>query len=287
MPTSRIEIASILSHRTREGMVEFTLNAEKTVMDLSKAREVCLMLGAAIEAAVRPVNLHVPDQERRHGAREGRDGAAGLPDAAAGLLPTRSTAMNVVVQRALPIVASAPPDATFNAQSHTYRLRGHTLPSVTQVIEEQGFTNFDEVPQRLMALAQARGTRVHTALHYQIGHGDLDWASVWPEERAYCEAALRYLADHPIMPLRDLHGQVIGVEFRFWNTQFMFAGTMDLVGWDPDGMLSITDWKTGEPSDVAAPVQTGAYEVGFRGVLKDSSPKHPARSHQSAAAPSG
>jgi hypothetical protein len=47
-----IEIASILSHRTKAGMVEFTLNGEKTQMDLAKAREVVGMLQGAIEAAV-------------------------------------------------------------------------------------------------------------------------------------------------------------------------------------------------------------------------------------------
>ena len=47
-----IEIGSILSHRTKEGLVEFVLNGEKTQMDLPKAREVRGMLDGAIEAAV-------------------------------------------------------------------------------------------------------------------------------------------------------------------------------------------------------------------------------------------
>ncbi len=49
---TRIEIASILSARTKEGMVEFTLNGEKTQWDLAKAREIRGMLDGAIEAAV-------------------------------------------------------------------------------------------------------------------------------------------------------------------------------------------------------------------------------------------
>lgn len=47
-----IELASILSQRTKQGMVELTLNGEKTQMDLDKAREVLGMLAGAIEAAV-------------------------------------------------------------------------------------------------------------------------------------------------------------------------------------------------------------------------------------------
>lgn len=52
MKNTTIEIATILSQRTKEGMVEFILNGEKAQMDLPKAREVLGMLSGAIEAAV-------------------------------------------------------------------------------------------------------------------------------------------------------------------------------------------------------------------------------------------
>jgi len=52
MKTSTVEIATILSHRTKQGMVEFQLNGEKTQWDLDKAREILAMLSGAIEAAV-------------------------------------------------------------------------------------------------------------------------------------------------------------------------------------------------------------------------------------------
>lgn len=50
--TSTVEIGTILSHRTKQGVVEFKLNDEKTQWDLAKAREIHGMLGSAIEAAV-------------------------------------------------------------------------------------------------------------------------------------------------------------------------------------------------------------------------------------------
>jgi aerobic-type carbon monoxide dehydrogenase small subunit (CoxS/CutS family) len=53
MPTDRhIEIGTILSHRTKTGMVELTVNGEKAQMEIAKAREVCQMLHQAIEAAI-------------------------------------------------------------------------------------------------------------------------------------------------------------------------------------------------------------------------------------------
>lgn len=52
MRTSTVEIATILSHRTKQGVVEFTLNGEKTQWEIDKAKEILRMLSEAIEAAV-------------------------------------------------------------------------------------------------------------------------------------------------------------------------------------------------------------------------------------------
>jgi len=47
-----LEIGSLLSARTKEGMVELVVDGHKVQMDLPKAREVLGMLTGAIEAAV-------------------------------------------------------------------------------------------------------------------------------------------------------------------------------------------------------------------------------------------
>jgi hypothetical protein len=39
-----IEVGTILSHRTKQGIVEFSINGEKAQMDIAKAREVADML---------------------------------------------------------------------------------------------------------------------------------------------------------------------------------------------------------------------------------------------------
>jgi hypothetical protein len=49
---SEISIATILSNRTKEGMIDFTLNDEKTQWDIAKAKEIRDMLTEAIEAAI-------------------------------------------------------------------------------------------------------------------------------------------------------------------------------------------------------------------------------------------
>ena len=50
--TTTIEVASLLSRRTRAGIVELALHGERTQMDVRKAREVVAMLLGAIEAAI-------------------------------------------------------------------------------------------------------------------------------------------------------------------------------------------------------------------------------------------
>lgn len=49
---SNIEIGTLLSHRTKQGVVELCVNGERMQLDLDKAREVRGMLDGAIEAAV-------------------------------------------------------------------------------------------------------------------------------------------------------------------------------------------------------------------------------------------
>lgn len=47
-----ITVSTLLSSRTKEGRIDFTMNGELTQMDLDKAREVVGMLQGAIEAAI-------------------------------------------------------------------------------------------------------------------------------------------------------------------------------------------------------------------------------------------
>ncbi len=49
---TNITVSTLLSSKTQEGRIDFTLNGELTQMDLPKAREVVGMLQGAIEAAI-------------------------------------------------------------------------------------------------------------------------------------------------------------------------------------------------------------------------------------------
>jgi hypothetical protein len=157
------------------------------------------------------------------------------------------------------LVAAAPPEFSFDPVAHTYRIGELVVPSVTQVLNEEKFIDFSKVPDATLAHAQARGTYCHTVLHYYL-EGDFDLADVDEHFRGYIDSALEYLDVARMKPLRNADGMPIAVEYRFWDSERKFAGTMDYLAWDPDDILAVSDWKTGEPSDVAAPLQTAAYE---------------------------
>ena len=164
-------------------------------------------------------------------------------------------------------LAELAPRCTFDADSHTYAVDGVPLVSVTQVLTEERFIDFSGVPDRILTAAQGRGTYVHTVLHYYLD-GDFDLDDCEPSYRGYVDSALRYLALVNKRPVQTVDGRAQSAEFRFWHVERKFAGTVDYVGFDGDGVLSIDDWKTGEPSDVAAPLQTAAYELGVRTYLQ-------------------
>jgi hypothetical protein len=162
----------------------------------------------------------------------------------------------------IPIVDTS--DCTFDRETHAYAIEGIQVPSVTQVLNEIGFVDFSMIPGEILSAAQARGTYVHTILHYLL-ENDFDLADVDERFIGYVHSALRYLERARLRGLtHPVTGQPIAVEYRFWDRQRRFAGMLDYLAWDPDDVLAITDWKTGEPDDVAAPLQTAAYEHGVR-----------------------
>lgn len=161
------------------------------------------------------------------------------------------------------------PECTFDRASHVYTIDGIVVPSVTQVLNEERFIDFSMVPNETLEQAQARGTYVHAVLHYLL-ENDFDLDDIDPRFRGYVDSALEFLAGARLKPLLDEQtGLAIAVEFRFWDARRMFAGTVDYVAWGydevlEDEVLGIYDWKTGEPTDVAAALQTAAYEYGIR-----------------------
>lgn len=141
----------------------------------------------------------------------------------------------------------------FDAVAHRYHLYGTPVPSVTQVLRQAGYVSLDGVPEAVLERARHRGQRVHQALHF-LFENDLDEESIDDEVRGYLESARGYIRRNII--------EVHRVEVRLWSERHFCAGTCDLIARHTDGVVSVDDFKTGNPDDVAADLQTAAY-LGF------------------------
>lgn len=159
----------------------------------------------------------------------------------------------------------------FDPDTHTYVLRGQDVPSVTGVLRfaryirlfedlfehaERGTMSWVDaltVLERRMTFLEAarkRGQDVHALLQFMV-EGDLDESSIDDAYRGYVESGRAYIR-------REVQ-HVYGAEVRVWSDQRKYAGTVDLLAVHHDGYVSVDDFKTGDPEDVAADVQLAAY----------------------------
>ena len=159
----------------------------------------------------------------------------------------------------------------FSQLDHVYRLNGAVVPSVTQVLRQSGYCSFysdltEKIAEGLLSPADGvhaliqrgkrlieardRGQRVHNALHYLL-EDDLDDATIDEETRGYLESGRKYLEQHVL--------KVYRAEFRVWSLRHGYAGTGDLLAVHRDDKLMLADFKSGDPADVAADLQTAAY----------------------------
>lgn len=143
----------------------------------------------------------------------------------------------------------------FDEAAHAYTLDGERLPSVTQVLHSSGLIDFTNVPERVLATSLERGQAVHRAIHY-YNERDLDVPEFrlnFPVYAGYLNAWINFCEQRSF--------QAVINEHRLCSRRYGVAGTLDCLG-RLDGQPCLVDFKTGKPDDVAADLQTAAYE-GF------------------------
>lgn len=137
---------------------------------------------------------------------------------------------------------------TFDDVTHTYRIDGRIVPSVTTVIASAQLSNFNGT--RGLDWYLDRGRAFHLAAQLW-DEGDLDDDSVDPEIRGQLDA---YIA------CRELVGDAwdtLDIEVPRFHRLYGFAGTPDRhILWH--GQPAIVDLKTGSPAKWHA-IQTAAY----------------------------
>lgn len=125
----------------------------------------------------------------------------------------------------------------FDAASHTYRLDGEILPSVTQILKAARLIDYSMIPQDVLQRAAARGRAVHQTLEY-LDNGFIDPVDdpINPAVAGYVEAARKFYQDAQFEPHL--------VEFRNYHPGWRYAGTLDRLG-SMAGSQTILDFKTG------------------------------------------
>lgn len=119
--------------------------------------------------------------------------------------------MDATMERAAPAEA-VDVNLAFDASAHEYRLAGHKVPSVTQVINAilPGWQASEWHKQR------------GRALHHGCALADkgvLDWATVSPEIEPRLRAWLKFRA--------EAKADVVAIERKLGSRAYQFAGTLD------------------------------------------------------------
>lgn len=139
-------------------------------------------------------------------------------------------------------------ELTFEAGSHTYRLDGKEIPSVSKILEPLSRAAYGDVNPVVLNMAASRGTDIHQAIEDYNLFGEY---SVSDEYEGYMDAYLKWYS------LRN--PEVIKTEIRVYHSVLLYAGTADLIckiGED----ICLVDYKTSSKvQDKIYRVQLEAY----------------------------
>lgn len=139
---------------------------------------------------------------------------------------------------------------SFDAESHTYRLDGQALPSVTQVLSDNRLrADYRNVRPDVLERARQIGHAAHAAAHYH-DEGTLVESTVAPEVMPFLQAWRAFVDVRRV--------RMVQLEQLFADTTYRFAGTIDRIAMiDGVDRPVILDIKTGDSSGTN--YQTAAY----------------------------
>lgn len=143
-------------------------------------------------------------------------------------------------------------DVEFDETTHTYRVNGVVLPSVTTVMKPLSSSFYEAVDAGTLSNAADRGTAVHQAIENFLEYGIED---ISPEHAGYFAAFKAFLADkNPI---------IIATETKLYHKFLRYAGTADLLC-IIDGKVYLIDYKTTSVLvDMLVGVQLEAYAKAY------------------------
>ncbi|TBR16981.1 hypothetical protein EPO66_03635 [bacterium] len=111
-------------------------------------------------------------------------------------------------------------DLTFDKDSHSYKLNGVVIPSVTQILQKVGISDFSMVPADRLESARKFGSAVHLACEL-FDKGTLDEcaldSNLWP----YLDAWVSFKKEYAL--------EFISIEKPITSVIYRVAGTPDRI----------------------------------------------------------
>ena len=140
------------------------------------------------------------------------------------------------------------PELAFDDATHTYRLNGLVIPSVSTVMEPLKNELYKGIGDSTLANAADKGTIVHNAIENWIKFGIED---VPPEFQGHFDCFIHLWNKY--------NPQVVGSEIRTYHKLLAYGGTIDLLAYI-EGKLTLIDFKsTYTVSDMTCGVQLEGY----------------------------
>lgn len=147
---------------------------------------------------------------------------------------------------------------TFDEATHTYRLLGAVVPSVTQVLAP--LVNFAGIPAGVLEAKRELGRQVHYACQL-LDEDDLDTDSVTEEIEPYLAAYRQFKVDTGALVLLN--------EMQVAEPMLQYAGTLDRV-LVINRVRYLVDLKT----CIATPIAVGPQTAAYLRALGDTSVTH-------------
>lgn len=143
----------------------------------------------------------------------------------------------------------------FKQETHEYFLDGVPVPSVTQVLQACGLSDFSMVDPETLTRSMNFGTAVHKVVELDV-LGKLDEESLDGKLLPSLSAWRNFIKNVPI--------KIISIESKVFSVKYGYAGTKDILGtFVYENDLAIVDIKTGVPT-ISHPIQTAAYMAAYK-----------------------
>ena len=143
-------------------------------------------------------------------------------------------------------------ELSFEESTHTYKLDGVEIPSVTTIMKPLSQSLYKTVDEAVLNKAAERGTIIHNAIENFIKFGFSDCPH---EYITYFHAFLQWCKDYSV--------EIIQSEFKTYHKLMKYAGTIDLIC-KIGGEKFIVDYKTSASVNrMLTGVQTEAYAKAF------------------------